>query len=99
MANFEKINSSTAIHDFPTIYNKNIDKLVEEIQNLREIIVRKDKRIADLESKYDTYTRNLKVYLDNILESKFNEFDTRLERCENSNDSLDTRLRNLENNQ
>ena len=99
MANFEKINSSTAIHDFPTIYNKNIDKLVEEIQNLREIIVRKDKRIADLESKYDTYTRNLKVYLDNILESKFNEFDTRLERCENSNDALDARLGNLENNQ
>ena len=31
MADFTKINSSTPIHDFPEIYNENIDKLVEEI--------------------------------------------------------------------
>ena len=99
MANFNKIKDTTPIHDFPEIYNANIEELVREIQNLRILIASKDKRIADLESKYDTYARNLKVYLDNILESKFNEFDTRLERCENSNDALDARLRNLENNQ
>lgn len=75
MADFTKINSSTPIHDFPEIYNENIDKLVEEIRILKEIIADKDKRIADMEAKYDSYSRNLKTYLDRIIVTKMDKIN------------------------
>ena len=98
MADFTKINSSTQIREFPDIYNGNIDNLINEIERLKGLISDKDNRIAALESKYDSYARNLKAYLDNILVSKFNEFEERIEKCENSVDNFDSRIKTLERN-
>lgn len=98
MADFTKIESSTQICQFPDIYNGNIDTLINEIKRLEKLIVEKDNRIAALETKYDSYARNLKAYLDNILVSKFNEFEERIEKCENSVDNFDSRLKALERN-
>ena len=78
MANFEKIEGSTAIHSFPTIYNTNIEELVSEISRLEGLIADKNRSIAALESKYDTYARNLKAYVDRAINKQTDDMENRI---------------------
>jgi predicted RNase H-like nuclease (RuvC/YqgF family) len=77
-ANFVKLNESDAIHDFPGKYNSNIELLKSEITRLEGLIAAKDERIAALETRYDTYARNLKAYVDRAINKQTDDMENRI---------------------
>jgi predicted transcriptional regulator len=69
------INSGTAIHDFPDIYNKNNTELINTIQELQKEIEdlksSHKKDVDDLKSKFNTWKATHETEFDN----KMTEFE------------------------
>ena len=57
----QTINESTPISDFPEIYNKNIDELVNEINRLNNVISAKDGEIRTLRNTFQRALADLRA--------------------------------------
>ena len=56
-----KIQDSTAVHEFPTIYNENIEKLERKIVDLEDEISEKDAKIEELKTKFNAALNALRA--------------------------------------
>lgn len=73
--NITNIDSGTAIHDFPDIYNKNNKELLTIIQTLqKEITELKESHTEDMKKLKSDFTQ-WKTNLENEFDSKMNEFE------------------------
>lgn len=56
-----KIQDSTAVHEFPTIHNENIEKLERKIVDLEDEISEKDAKIEELKTKFNAALNALRA--------------------------------------
>lgn len=81
----ERIKNSTPVREFPDIYNNNVDRLVEEINELNDIINEKDEKIKELETRINK--------LVSVLTAKFTkEFDVKFIDIENRISAIESKL-------
>ncbi len=98
----QRIENSTPVREFPDIYNGNIDKLVEEINELNAIINDKDKKIKELEEYINRVKNNLESTIAVSIDTRFdgieNELDKKISKMEEKINSLKSRIYSIDSN-
>lgn len=70
-----KIAPSTPIREFPDIYNRNVDELVDEIDRLRGLLAEKDTQISTLISNFNKTINSLDAKYQALFSQKMAEFE------------------------
>ena len=75
-----KIDGSTYLKDFPKKYNELIDKLVNEINRLNNLVSSKDTEIQNLRTQLISLQNNLRAEFSAWFDQKMSEFEDILEK-------------------
>ena len=77
-----KIENSTPVREFPDIYNGNIDKLVNEINRLQQLLSQKDTEIENLRVTFNGALNRIRseyIQMFAELDNKFVKKETTVE--------------------
>lgn len=72
---FTKIAPSTPIREFPDIYNRNVDELVDEIDRLNRVIAEKDTQINNIVASMNAALSSIRSEYQTKLDQKFADFE------------------------
>ena len=75
-----KIDGSTYLKDFPKKYNELIDKLVNEINRLNNLVSSKDTEIQNLRTQLISLQNNLRAEFSAWFDKKMDEFENTFEK-------------------